>query len=105
MKAEIGNRVARTLPAGTTQKDIAAQVGMTPDAFSRALKGERGFSAVELANLAELLHVDVYFLITGAADPNRLVLAARHSYDPETRERAVAGHHGVSSLGPVSVRH
>ena len=92
MKAEIGNRVARTLPAGTTQKDIAAQVGMTPDAFSRALKGERGFSAVELANLAELLHVDVYFLITGAADPNRLVLAARHSYDPETRERAVAGH-------------
>lgn len=64
---------------------------MTPDAFSRALKGERGFSAIELANLAEVLHEDVHYLITGEPDPNRLVLAARHGFDHETRERSVNG--------------
>lgn len=92
MRAGIGNRVAQALPDGVTQKEVAAQVGMTPDAFSRALNGERGFSAVELANLAEFLGEDVYYLITGETDPHKLVLSARHSYDPGTRERTVDGH-------------
>lgn len=92
MSTGIGSRVARAMPSGKTQKEIAASVGMTPDAFSRALKGERGFSAIELAGLAEVLGEDVYYLITGEPDPNRLVLAARHAYDHDTRERTVNGY-------------
>lgn len=92
MSKGIGARVARALPPGRTQKDVAASVGMTPDAFSRALRGERGFSAVELVNLAEELHQDVHYLVTGEPDPNRLVLAARHGYDQDTRERSVNGY-------------
>ncbi|WP_281964983.1 helix-turn-helix domain-containing protein [Serinicoccus marinus] len=92
MSTGIGSRVARALPSGKTQKEVATRVGMTPDAFSRALKGERGFSAVELANLAEVLDEDVHYLITGQSDPNRLVLAARHGYDPDTHQRSVNGY-------------
>lgn len=92
MSTGIGDRVARALPSGKTQKEVAASVGMTPDAFSRALKGERGFSAIELASLAEVLHEDIHCLITGEPDPNRLVLAARHDYDHETRERSLNGY-------------
>lgn len=92
MSKGIGDRVARALPQGKTQKEVAASVRMTPDAFSRALKGERGFSAIELASLAEVLHEDVHYLITGEPDPNRLVLAARHDYDQNTRERSVNGY-------------
>ncbi|RRD04623.1 ImmA/IrrE family metallo-endopeptidase [Arachnia propionica] len=65
---------------------------MTPDAFSRALRGERGFSAIELVSLAEELQQDVHYLITGEPDPNRLVLAARHDHDQNTRERSVSGY-------------
>lgn len=91
MDTGIGDRVAKLLPAGQTRREIAAQVGMTPDAFSRALSGQRGFAAIELANLAELLHQDVYFLITGEPDPHRLVVAARHDYDSATGRRDVPG--------------
>ncbi|MDO5092897.1 MAG: ImmA/IrrE family metallo-endopeptidase [Propionibacteriaceae bacterium] len=92
MSKGIGARVAHALPPGKTQKEVAARVGMTPDAFSRALRGERGFSAIELANLAEVLQEDIHYLITGEPDPNRLVLAARHNYDQNTRERSVDGY-------------
>lgn len=92
MSTGIGDRVARALPSGKTQKEVATSVGMTPDAFSRALKGERSFSAIELASLAEALHEDVHYLIVGEPDPNRLVLAARHGYDHDTRERSVNGY-------------
>lgn len=91
MEEGIGDRVARAIPHTMTQKQVASAVGMTPDAFSRALRGERGFAAVELANLAEVLSQDVHFLITGQPDPHRLVVSARHSYDPQTRSRAVEG--------------
>lgn len=91
MSTSIGSRVARALPPGKTQKEVAANVGMTPDSFSRALKGERGFSAIELANLAEVLHQDIHYLITGKQDPNRLVLAARHDYHQDTHERSLSG--------------
>ncbi|OLT18806.1 hypothetical protein BJF80_14595 [Serinicoccus sp. CUA-874] len=93
MSKGIGARVSQVLPSGTTQKEVAASVGMTPDAFSRALKGERGFSAIELANLADVLNQDVHYLITGEPDPRRLVPAARHAYDRDTRERSVDSYH------------
>jgi Zn-dependent peptidase ImmA (M78 family) len=91
MTAEIGQRVARMLPEGRTQREIASEVGMAPDAFSRALRGERGFSAVELAKLADVLKADVYFLITGEPDPNTVRVSARHSYDTATGRHHIPG--------------
>ncbi|EFC83117.1 ImmA/IrrE family metallo-endopeptidase [Parafrankia sp. EUN1f] len=70
---------------------IAAHVGMTPDAFSRALNDKRAFSSIELARLADHLGADVHWLITGEPDPHRLVVAARHDFDHGTGRRAVPG--------------
>ncbi len=67
---------------------------MTPDAFSRALNGQRGFAAIELALLAELLDADVHFLITGEPNPHQLLVAARHDYDPDSGRRDVPGADG-----------
>lgn len=64
---------------------------MTPDGLSRALNGQRGFAAVELARIAHYLGVDIHYLITGEVDPHQLVLSARHSYDPKTHERHADG--------------
>ncbi|WP_426626213.1 ImmA/IrrE family metallo-endopeptidase [Leifsonia sp. McL0607] len=58
---------------------------MTPDSFSRAINDKRAFSSVELARIATELDTDVYWLITGQPDPNKLVFAARHDYDQESR--------------------
>lgn len=64
---------------------------MTPDAFSRALNGQRAFSSLELARIAELLDADIHWLITGETDPRRLVIAARHDYDFASGQRNVPG--------------
>lgn len=64
---------------------------MTPDAFSRALRGERGFSAIELATLADKLGADLHFLITGEPDPNLVRVSARHSYDFATGQHHIPG--------------
>lgn len=64
---------------------------MTADAFSRALNGQRGFAAIELARLADVLGADVHYLITGEPDPQRLLVAARHDYDPDSGRRDVPG--------------
>lgn len=90
MDQSIGARVAASIPQDTTHKHLAERVGMTPDAFSRSVNGIRAFSAIELANLSEELGVDVHYLITGEADPNRLRVAARHSFDRETKTRFIA---------------
>lgn len=94
MSQDIGSRVLESLEQAfpdTTRKQIASEVDMTPDAFSRALKGERAFSSIEVAKLAALLGVDLHWLITGKRDPHRLVVAARHDFDFATGERAVPG--------------
>lgn len=64
---------------------------MTPDAFSRALSGQRAFSSIELARIADALHEDIHWLITGEPDPHRLVVAARHNFDFATGQRDVPG--------------
>ncbi|ODU04388.1 MAG: hypothetical protein ABS81_10505 [Pseudonocardia sp. SCN 72-86] len=74
------------------QGQIADRIGMTADALSRALNGKRAFSAIELAQLADLLDVDIHELITGEPDPKRVVFAARHAYDFATGARDVPGH-------------
>jgi transcriptional regulator with XRE-family HTH domain len=73
------------------QRDLAEQIGMTPDAFSRAINGKRQFASIELALLAEEIGADLHWLITGQPDPNRVSVAARHNFDHATRERSVPG--------------
>ncbi|MCT1997060.1 XRE family transcriptional regulator [Brachybacterium muris] len=98
MNPSIGERVLGALPVGTPQKEIARQVGMTEDAFSRALRGQRGFSALELARLAEVLDQDIHLLITGEPDPNRLVVSGRHNFDRETWARSIDGEQGDKAI-------
>jgi Zn-dependent peptidase ImmA (M78 family) len=64
---------------------------MTPDAFSRAINGSRSYSSLELARIAGLAKVDVYWLITGEPDPQRISFAARHEFNPKTRAYEVPG--------------
>jgi Zn-dependent peptidase ImmA (M78 family) len=87
----IGRRVRRCMPPGMTQRSLAEQVEMPADALSRALNGERAFSSIELARIADLFDADLHWLITGEEDPRRLRVAARHHFDHETGERAVPG--------------
>lgn len=60
---------------------------MTHDALSRAINGQRHFSAVELAKLADLLDVDTRWLITGSEDPFKVRLAARHPWGQSSTEQ------------------
>lgn len=88
----IGDRVRSAMQdVSMQQKQLATQVGMTPDALSRALGGQRGFAAAELAEIARTLDADLHELITGEPDPHRLVLSARHTFDLENGERHVDG--------------
>jgi Zn-dependent peptidase ImmA (M78 family) len=92
--SSIGDRVLQALTGlgpGSRQRDVAEQIGMTPDAFSRALHGKRQFASIELARLAELIGADLHWLITGLPDPNRLRVAARHNFDHATRLRTIPG--------------
>jgi transcriptional regulator with XRE-family HTH domain len=85
MDTTIGSRVRTILQEqGLTQKELAHKVGMPADALSRALNGVRGFGSLEIVQLADELGVEVYWLITGKEDPNRLQVAARHAYDHGT---------------------
>lgn len=89
---EISMRVREKLSeAGVSQKSLAERVGMTPDALSRAINGQRGFAAIELAGIAAALETDVHYLITGEQDPYRMVLSARHTYNASTHQRSVGG--------------
>lgn len=94
IEPEIGQRVRDRIDEvspNMPQRQIAELVGMTPDAFSRALAGIRGFSSLELARIADLLEADIYALITGEPDPHRLVVAARHDFDLASGRREVPG--------------
>lgn len=66
--------------------------------MSRAVRGQRGFSAAELVRIADHFTTDVHWLITGEPDPNRVIVAARHNYDPCTGNRSVPGAAGDSAV-------
>jgi Zn-dependent peptidase ImmA (M78 family)/transcriptional regulator with XRE-family HTH domain len=86
MQGPIGARVkARLQSLNAKQSEVAARVGMSPDAFSRAVNSQRAFSAMELINLAEVLGTSMHWLATGEADPYELKLSARHTFDVESR--------------------
>lgn len=91
MSADIGARVGSLIPAGQ-QGRVADAVGMPADAMSRAVRGQRSFSAVELVRIAEHLGAEVHWLITGEPDPHRVTVVARHDYDPSTGIRTIPGH-------------
>ncbi|MDI1460076.1 ImmA/IrrE family metallo-endopeptidase [Catellatospora sp. KI3] len=94
MADSIGERVRALLPTDRTHREVAASVEMTPDAFSRSLSGQRGFSAIEVARIAIYLGVDVHYLITGEGDPLRLRMVARHDFDLATGRHQVSGASG-----------
>lgn len=105
MKAEnvaIGQRVRAAIELAfegeVTQAGVAARIAMTPDALSRALKGERSFASVELVQLADITGSDLHELITGEPDPQRLTVVARHSYDRDTHRRDVPGRDGDDAV-------
>lgn len=70
-----------------SQRELARTVDMKPDALSRAMSGERGFSITELVALAETLNTSLHWLATGSVDPNELSVAARHGYDHSRQSR------------------
>ena len=65
--------------------DVAAAVGMTPDALSRSLRGQRNFKLVEMAALADHLNTSIHWLVTGERDPYEVKLSARHEWDEQSR--------------------
>ncbi|MDO9395064.1 MAG: XRE family transcriptional regulator [Herbiconiux sp.] len=88
MTDEIGPRIRESIAhrrPRAPEREVAAAVGMSADAFSRALNGRRAFAAGELARLADILEVSVYWLITGHPDPLELRIAARHVFNFDDR--------------------
>lgn len=95
--SNIGDRVLQCLEQLSPrprQRDVAERIGMTPDAFSRALNGKRQFASIELAQLAEQIGADLHWLVTGRPDPNRLIVAARHDFDHSNGQRTIPGRAG-----------
>lgn len=92
MDGTLGSRIADRIDAlqpRITRKAFAEIVGLTPDALSRAITGQRGISSVELLRISEALNADMHELVTGEPDPRRVMLAARHEYDRATYQRSV----------------
>ncbi|WP_158612717.1 ImmA/IrrE family metallo-endopeptidase [Frigoribacterium sp. PhB24] len=84
----IGDRIRAMLAASQpnrTQLDLARSVGMTPDALSRSLSDLRGFGIRELVDIAAQLRTSVHWLATGEPDPFEVRVAARHTFDHETK--------------------
>jgi len=92
--SSIGDRALQSLEQLTPpmlHRDVAERIGMTPDAFSRALSGKRQFASIELARLAEEIGADLHWLITGQPDPSRISVAARHDFNHATGQRTIPG--------------
>ncbi len=83
----IGDRVRASIPMHLSQRRLAPEIGMTHDALSRAINGQRHFSVLEIAQLAERLGVDTQWLITGQTDPFQVRLAARHPWGRSSAEQ------------------
>lgn len=95
---EIGERIRRLMPFGMSQRQLAERAGMTPDALSRALNGQRGLSPLEVAAIAENLGADTHWLITGTSDPFAVLVAARHTWDARRRARVNDGQQEDQSI-------
>lgn len=60
---------------GMTQAELGEAIGLDPSKMSKSLSGQRRFSSVEFAQIAERTGVTVDWLLTGAMD--EVALAAR----------------------------
>ena len=85
----VRSKIDQLLPH-RSRREVAAAIGMSPDDFSRALSGQQNFSSIELAQLAEVLGEDVYWLITGEVDPHTILVQACHP-SKTTQARPPAG--------------
>ncbi|WP_216896065.1 helix-turn-helix domain-containing protein [Nocardia alni] len=94
----VGDRIRSRMPFGMSQRQLAVRVNMKTDALSRALNGQRGFSSVELARIADELGADLYWLITGEPDPHRVRVAARHNWDASQHIRINPGRQSDEEL-------
>ena len=94
----VGERIRSLMPLGMNQRKLAEKAQMTPDALSRALNGQRGFSSTELARIARQLGADLYWLITGSPDPQKVDIAARHQWDSRQRTRKNPGRQDDDNL-------
>lgn len=90
----IGLRVRAAIDAANdhlTIESVAARAHMTSEGLSSALDGERPFSSMELARIAESLHADIHFLITGHPDPYAVDSLVGHELPaiPQRQEESV----------------
>ena len=92
MENDIAKRAQECVAkSGLTQSDVASAIDLTSSQLSKSLGGTRQFSAVELAELASLMNVSMYWLVTGETDPMDYTLAARHDYDSEEKRYLAGG--------------
>ncbi len=87
MSDMIGERVRQRIEEvcpGKAQHEVAAAVKMAPDAFSRALNGQRHFATLELVRIANYLRTSMHWLATGEIDPAATRVAARHTFDAQS---------------------
>lgn len=88
---QVGDRIRSSMPADMSQRELAERVQMAPDALSRALNGQRGFSITELTRIGGELGANLHWLLTGSDDPHQVNVAARHGWDPVRRKRTNPG--------------
>lgn len=73
----LAERVSRAMAeAGMTQAELAALIGISPSALSRALSGQRNFKSLEIGLIAQTLRVSTQYLLADEESPIAL-LAAR----------------------------
>jgi len=93
METDIVERVQKCIAeSGHTQAAVADAIGLSPSQLSKSLGGTRQFSAVEMAELASLLDVSMYWLVTGDIDPMEYTLAARHGFRAEKKRYSADGY-------------
>lgn len=92
MDTSISVRVRdRIQQSGMSQGQVAAALELSPSQLSKSLNGARQFSAVELAQLADLLQESMHWLVTGEEDPLAPRLVARHAFDHDRKAYTAEG--------------
>src|SRR5690348_12906944 len=86
----VADRARRAVRAsGISQREFADRIGMDPTALSKALRGTRRLSDVELAAIAKVGRVPLRFLRSPSVPPPATLLAAE---ERATRLRAEPVH-------------
>jgi Zn-dependent peptidase ImmA (M78 family)/transcriptional regulator with XRE-family HTH domain len=89
----LANRIREAMQAsGTSQRALAAAVGLDPPTLSKALSGKRGFKPLELALISEKLGIPVQELLADQAEgaERESVLARVQPDSSPVAEKALA---------------